>query len=295
MGGYRESVLRTALKPRWLALLALVIVVASGMARLGQWQLDRARANSRPAQQALLEREPVPLTGVFPPRTMFPGTGADLPVTVSGTWDTARQFLVTPRRAATGETEVKTLGYWVLTPLRLDDGSAVGVVRGWVRSADDPAVSPAGLPTGRVDVTGILQQADLPSERRPGEPSHLPAGQLDKVDMPHLIEVWPYPLYTGYIVLTAQSPASTGPSLQAVTVTPPSGGYALQNLSYAAQWFLFAGFGLFFWYRVVREDHRADLASAGTTTPGTTTPGAGAPEPVGDDEQTTPAVGGTHP
>ena len=35
--------LRTALKPRWLALLAVVLVAAAVMARLGEWQLDRAR------------------------------------------------------------------------------------------------------------------------------------------------------------------------------------------------------------------------------------------------------------
>ena len=35
--------LRTALKPRWLALLVVVLVAAAVMARLGEWQLGRAR------------------------------------------------------------------------------------------------------------------------------------------------------------------------------------------------------------------------------------------------------------
>jgi hypothetical protein len=36
-------------------------------------------------------------------------------------------------------------------------------------------------------------------------------------------------------------------------------GLALRNLSYAVQWWLFAAFGLFFWYRLVRDDHRGRL------------------------------------
>jgi cytochrome oxidase assembly protein ShyY1 len=39
---------------------------------------------------------------------------------------------------------------------------------------------------------------------------------------------------------------------------PPSG-FALQNLSYALQWWLFAGFAVFFWWRLVRDAHEREL------------------------------------
>ena len=44
--GYRDRVLRTALRPRWLALLALALALASVFAWLGTWQLDRARSEA---------------------------------------------------------------------------------------------------------------------------------------------------------------------------------------------------------------------------------------------------------
>ena len=59
-----------------------------------------------------------------------------------------------------------------------------------------------------------------------------------------------YPLVTGFMVADAASPG-----LAAVDVLS-GGGLAWQNLSYALQWWLFALFGLFLWFRVVRDDHR---------------------------------------
>jgi cytochrome oxidase assembly protein ShyY1 len=81
----------------------------------------------------------------------------------------------------------------------------------------------------------------------------------------------------GYVVQTSASPASAD-ALRAVPPQPPAG-LAFQNLSYALQWWLFSAFGIFFWWRLVRDDHR------GTLRP----PEPAAPDgpPVGDDEPVT--------
>lgn len=264
--------LRTALRPRWLALLVVVLVAATGMARLGQWQWDRAHDNAAPRVEATLQRPPVPLPDVLRARQTFTGAVADRAVVAEGTFDAGRQLLVAQRRLA-GET-----GWWVLTPLVLADGSAVGVVRGWVASPDDPAAAPSAVPAGPVALTGFLRPGEPPAPRTPGEGSGLPAGRIDRVDLTQLISRWPWPLLTGYVVATGYRPvtgatagATAGAAVPAVPASlrpvppiPPdrAAGLDWRNVSYAVQWFLFAAFGLFMWWRLVRDDHAGTLAGA---------------------------------
>ena len=269
---------RTALKPRWLALLVVVLLAATGMAWLGQWQLDRARERSVAAERARLPRDPVELSGVLRARRTFPGSAADELIVATGHWDPEHQVLVTPREQ-NGAT-----GMWVLTPLRLTDGSAVPVVRGWVSGPDDPAAAPPG--DEEVRVTGRLRPSEPPAEHEPGEGSGLPAGQLERVAVPLLIQQWPYPLLTGYVVQTAVTPPAAAPAPRPVPAEPQGGGLALQNLSYALQWWLFAGCGLFLWWRLVRDDHQGRPILRRPDDPG-----AG-PEPTVGEDDAVPAVSG---
>jgi cytochrome oxidase assembly protein ShyY1 len=259
-------VLRTALKPRWLALLVVVLVAATGMSLLGQWQLDRARERGAASQERAQSRIR-PLGEVLTARQTFTGDADGARVLARGEWDGARQLLVAGRELA-GRT-----GFWVVTPLRLPDGSGVAVVRGWVATATDAAVAP---PAGPVAVTGRLEPTEPPAQRAPGETSGLPAGQLDRLAATDLIAAWPYPLLTGYVVTESQQPPAAAPAPALVPPAPPETGLAWQNLSYAVQWWAFAFFGLFFWWRLVRDDHAGVLR-------GGRDPAAGNPEPVGDD------------
>jgi len=256
-------VLRTALKPRWLVLLVLALGLATVMAGLGQWQLDRARENSRrETVQAAASRPAVPLTELLAPRRSFTNAQADRPVTVTGRWDAAHQLLVDGRYLD------GVRGWWVLTPLVLDDGSAVAVVRGWVPSPTDPAADPGAVGGGDVQVAGVLRPGEPPVDREPGAGTGLPPGQLDGVDLTQLVQRWPQKLYTGYVVLTGevaaqvagQAPAAATAVPRLVPPTAPSNqSVAWQNLSYALQWFVFAVFLLLLWYRLVRDDHLGRL------------------------------------
>jgi surfeit locus 1 family protein len=262
-------VLRTALKPRWLALLAVVIVAAAVMARLGEWQLDRARQKGeRDRQAAAAAQPPVPVEQLLPARTAFPASAVDRRVTVRGRWDPAHQLLVPGRRLG------DATGLWVLTPVRLADGSGVAVVRGWVpdAAASAPAALPAPPTDTDVDIAGVLRPSEPVGDLLPGAVANAPAGQVPVVAAALLAQVWPYPLADGFVLQT--SPPA--PGLRAVP-TERGGGLAFQNLSYALQWWLFSAFGLFFWWRLVRDDHRGTLHPP----PG---PGAAAGPPVGDDE-----------
>ena len=157
-------------------------------------------------------------------------------------------------------------GLWVLTPLRLPDGSGVPVVRGWVPDAGNAAADPGDLPGGDVDITGVLQPTEDVTELDPGGASEVPSGQVALAAAPLLVQRWPYPLVTGYVVQTAASPAPAT-ALAAVPPSTGSGGLALQNLSYAFQWWAFSAFGIFFWWRIVRDAHHGRLRPADADEP----------------------------
>ncbi len=282
-GRYSGVMLRTALRPRWLGLLLVVLLAATGMAWLGQWQLNRARIHARgPALRAERAQEtatPKPLESVLKPQQTFLKNVVNTRVTVSGQWDGARRLLVT------GRTLDGRSGYWVLVPLRMSDGAAVAVVRGWVATPTDPAASSmATQGAGTTQVVGMLEPTEPPEQLAPGQGSGLPADQLQRVSAADLVNRWPYPLVTGFVVEQSQTPSSAAtPAL----VPPPSvdGGLDLQNVSYAIQWWIFAGLGVFLWYRLVRDDYRGDLRPAdgegedagGPGNPDSGTPGSGAP------------------
>jgi cytochrome oxidase assembly protein ShyY1 len=155
------------------------------------------------------------------------------------------------------------------------------------------------VPTGTVSVTGYLLPSEPPGEdgRAPGEPSGLPQGQVTQVDVTNLIKVWPQPLLTGYLLLSGQTPASATAPAHLVGLQAGNSALALQNVSYAIQWFLFAGFGMYVWWRLVREDYRGTLGRGRRERGGSAgpDPARSAAGPVGDDGAPTPAVGGTHP
>ena len=264
MAGYGGLVLRTALRPRWLALLLVVLVAATGMVLLGRWQLHRAREHGKvPVERALqaqLHATPKPLAQVITARETFPKVAVGVRVTATGHWDGAHRLLITGRQL-NGRT-----GYWVLVPLRLADGSALPVVRGWVAGPADPAaagpISSPSDPTGAgsVQVIGLLEPSEPPIELAPGKSSGLPADQLARIAATDLVNRWPYPLITGFVVQQSQSPA-TGPAPSPVPPPSPDGGLDLLNVFYAIQWWLFAGIAVFFWGRLVRDDHLQALAA----------------------------------
>lgn len=235
--------LRTALTPRWLALLALVLLVCAAFGWLGWWQLGVARDKGHAEALARARTAPtVALQDVLRPGQPFPESDVGRSVRVTGAYDGARRLLVTDRRQGGRP------GFWLLVPLRTTAGELLPVVRGWVPSADDPA---AAVPAGQVTVTGTLQPTEPPTDVSPG------AGRVDAVDTADLVNRWPdAPLYNGFVVLTAQDPPASPPAATVQVVPEQASGLAWRNAAYALEWWVFAAFALVLWGRMVADDHR---------------------------------------
>lgn len=269
--------LRTALRPKWLALLGLALVVVVVFGWLGLWQLNVAQQRDQAEILDQVQATPeMPIDQVLAPQGSFVGDHLGRAVTATGRYDAAGQVLVTGRRL--GEQS----GAWVLTPLVVDtSGARLAVVRGFLpegQSAPTP-------PQGEVTVRGSLQPQEGPAD----EPRVMPTGQLQTVDLARLVNVWPGRVYNGFVFATAESPAPDR-AAPLTAVPPPAvdpGGIHWRNAAYAVQWWIFAGFVLYVWWRMVRDDYRlgrglAEPASppehdsaAGTSTPASTASSAG--------------------
>ncbi|WP_265520698.1 SURF1 family protein [Oerskovia flava] len=257
----RRSFWDVARQPRMIGLLLVFLLAAAVCARLGVWQLDRAQQRADlAAQNAAVEAAatgPEGLGVLLPPQSTFPGEIVGREVWVEGEYE--QDQLLVAGRSLDGRT-----GYLVLTPLRVEDDGTGGaswsdlsgppvvpVVRGWVESPDDDAA--LDIPTGTVRLTGWVQASESTG------PGGLPVGQTDSVSSAALANAWGGPIYGGYVVLVSAEPpqpgpAEGGPALLPRPVIEGGTGLNLQNVFYALQWWVFGGFAVLLWARLVRDE-----------------------------------------
>jgi len=239
---------RAATSPRMLGLLLVFLAIAAVCTRLGVWQLDRAveRAQINEAARVAQQQQApaTPLGDLLAPQSTFPGDLVGTKVRVAGTFDGAT-LLVPGRVGPTGE-----VGFLVLDRFEVTDdgagaaGGVLPVVRGWVADAAAPPPPP-----DEVTVQGFLQA------RESFERADLPPGQLAAIAPGQLVNLWGGPMYTGYLVVS--DPVDAGID-QLPPPTLPGGGLNLQNLAYALQWWIFGGFAVLLWSRLVRDEARAE-------------------------------------
>jgi len=212
---------------KWVALTCLALLIMAGFGLLSHWQWERA-------QRDLITNEPtVPVQDLVTGTAPLAQSSYGQRVSASGVFDSSHQVVV--RRDSST--------FVVVTPLMRVGAPAIAVGRGTVSSPTDPAIG--RIPAGQVTIEGTLQ----PFDGDPGGVSNLPAGQANHLTA---AAVGLQPLVKGWI---AQAPAQDGLSETAVAYGPSaSTGLRAQNVTYAIQWILFAGFVVFFWWRLLRDD-----------------------------------------
>lgn len=240
------------MKPKWLGLLGVVVVVLFVFAQLGLWQLNVARDTAhQEALETARSLPPIALTDGLAPHQPMTAELAGRTVTLTGTYDASQQVIVTGRRLD-GQ-----VGYWVVAPVTVQgSGAHLAIVRGF--TTDPASVPPAQ--TGPVRFSGLL----APGESAPNHVEPLPPGQMQTVDLAVLVNKWPGALYNAMLFPVEQTPAAPA----GITHIPPPDlgvdGFAWRNLAYALQWWIFALFALYMWWRMVREEHER-LAIADST------------------------------
>lgn len=242
--------LRELLAPRLVALHVVGIIATGAAVTLGLWQLDVWQAERDAAARDLSDLAAVPIDEVIDGDDPFPGSAVGRPVTLTGWWLPESTFYATEREHDGQD------GFWVVTPVAVCDepaacatSSALLVVRGWTA---DPEAAPAA-PEGRVELSGWLQ----PPEGT-GRPDEDPRDDLlPEVRIADAIQRVDQDLYGAFLVAEQADPATGTDGL--VPVTPdsmpePSTDTGLRNLLYGVQWWVFAGFAIFVWWRWARDE-----------------------------------------
>ncbi|NHN56633.1 SURF1 family protein [Calidifontibacter sp. DB0510] len=237
--------LRTALKPRWLGLFAVLVVIVVSFSLLGLWQLNVARDKGTRAAEKTTDRPRVALEQIVTPHQPFPKDGSLRKVTVRGRYNPGQQVLVSGRLYQGRQ------GYWVVTGFRVaSTGATIPIVRGFVTTT-------SGIPaptSAQVTLDGALAPGESPASEQS------PPGQLSTVNLAELLSAWGGSFYNAFVFMTAERPAVTVAPVQPFPPPRPAvSGLQIRNLGYALQWWVFALFAVYIWWRMVRDDYRDGL------------------------------------
>jgi surfeit locus 1 family protein len=202
---------------------------------LGVWQIER-KAWKESLIAALTERVAAPPQALPAAKDWAKIDRASdeyRRVKFTATFDNAREALVFA--AATGfRPDVTSPGYWVFTPARLADGSAIVVNRGFVPDARrDPRSRPQGQTAEPIEITGAMR---WPEERHWFTPADDPARNLwftrDPVGMAAAKGVDPKMLAPFYVEQEAPMPPGGLPQPGKLVVVLSD-----NHLQYALTWF----------------------------------------------------------
>ena len=204
-----------------LSLVVVSLMVAAICVRLGVWQLDRL-AERRRVNAGLAGKRAIAPVVVVAAATLADSLGQQR-VVVRGAPDYERE------RVWSGRTFEGTPGVAIITPVRLADGSAVLVDRGWVPSPDARIVDRAAAREGdTLDVVGLALRA--PRARGDADPAAL-------------ADSFPYPI-ASLVVQWLPDSGAWSESPVPVRRWPAPRLDDGPHRSYAIQWFSFAAIAI---------------------------------------------------
>ena len=221
------SFFAVARQPKWIGALFLSLAVAAIFAALGQWQLERAFTKDNPSPGAInIETANVQI-------------------------DTKNVYIVANRLNGSER------GYWLITNSLESSGKNLTIALGW--SADlaevqgeREALMKSGLEKFETKLDGVFipSEAPLPQQR---------ADIFESLSLAQLVNVYspekPIQIEPHILALNGYSQASAWPPLKPINVAYAEG-QKINWLSafYFAEWLLFAGFAVFLWWRLVKDE-----------------------------------------
>lgn len=293
---------RVMRRPRWILALLLALAVAAGFAALAQWQAGFAVQNQ--VQESVDTETPRPLSDVAEATMGVTEDGAAVVVLAGGTF-TPENFVVVSQRVNGGVEGAWVVGDLVTTAPNAEPGAHLAVAIGWAPTvADAQAVADQLSQDPELFDAALIEGRYMPAEAPKIPASHLDPQAIAAMAPAHFANIWQAvdgPVYSGFLVMHgANGDAATVAALgldpiDSVAPLPVSAVNWL-NVFYAIEWLVFAGFAVFFWYRLARDawekEHElknlhaeaANASSAETSGDGASgkdeSSAAGMPEPV---------------
>lgn len=240
------------LRPKWIGVLALCLVVAGVFAWLGQWQLASAIDTDPPEDGAT---EVVrPLADVVAPGDYLLEEFGGQRVTIDGDF-AADDFYVVSSRYNDGEA-----GYWVTGQLRVTEPEAsIAVAVGFTPEREVADATAAALnvaPPQDVTITGRV----IDDEGTVAPSRSQPITEMARMSPATLLNFWNdvdgRDVYRPYLT----SDEAYG-ELESIHSPAPDLGSNINwlNIFYAAEWVIFAGFAFYLWYRLAKDEWEREL------------------------------------
>ena len=257
------------LRPRWVAALLLALSVAAAFALLGHWQLERAIESGVVVKRST--EQVMPLAKVAQPDGTVTQIATGQMVTAEGAWVPGDEQLITKR--LNGGVD----GFWVVSHFRTDAAASIAVARGWTPDKAGAQAVITALQTepenAPFTLTGRFLTGEAPELPDPEGDSM----ELTKVAPSALINLWAdftdESVYSAYIV---SADATAGLDLIDSPIPQVDQSLNWLNIFYAIEWVVFAGFAVFFWYRLVRDALEREQEEAALEDAAAGAPSAGA-------------------
>jgi cytochrome oxidase assembly protein ShyY1 len=252
------------LRPRWIGMLLLCLVVAGVFAWLGQWQLARA-VQTNPVPPGATE-EVQPLADIVAPGEYLPEPLVGQRVEATGTW-VPGDFLIVESRFNDG-----VEGYWVTGQLRLDPAASgsdaptsIAVALGWASTLQEAQnaveqlewdAESANAASHPVTVTGRIISDEGPVPPSPRDDPQTMSRMSPAALLGQWHDVEGLDVYRPYLVSETAPPLL----LDISSPAPEEGsGFNWLNIFYAIEWAVFAGFAFYLWYRLAKDAWEKEL------------------------------------
>jgi surfeit locus 1 family protein len=265
-------VIRIARQPKWILLLLFALALAAVFAWLGKWQVERAVLDSQAASAP---------TEIAKPLTELAKPGGPIPITAGGHLTSAEgAFDPEGFVELTGRLNQGEAGYWLVGRLLVvgsgADGTSVTgpgpesvslpVALGWAPTQElfdtaleaakqDARAAAQGQASSQpLSFSGRLMPTEAPEVPNPtGEPF-----EVSTLSLASLVNEWPN--YSGTAFGAYLIVDSSEYGLDVIDSAPPENSATLNwlNIFYAIEWVVFAGFAVYFWYRLVRDAYERE-------------------------------------
>lgn len=230
--------LKNLIKPRWIALTLFLLILFGLFVRLSNWQFDRydQRVLRNESTNAALSLAPKKIESIEQLSNLVQWEKIE----VTGNYLNDQSKLVRKQYLE------DSLGFWVLTPFKIQSGENILVNRGWIpigTSASTNLMIPLA-PSGTINLNGYLQ----PFANSINQPKDLPLNQVNTIDYKYFnVDV----ANNFYLQLTMSSPMDN--EVRIISLPKLTNG---PHLSYAIQWILFALLLPIGWYVLLKNESK---------------------------------------
>ena len=227
---------KNLIKPRWIALTLFLLILIYLFIRLSNWQFDRY-------DQRVLRNESTNVAlSLAPKKIDSVSQMSDLKqwekIELTGSYLSDQSKLVRKQYLE------NNLGFWVITPFKIQNGENILVNRGWIpigSSASSNQSIPLA-PVGTVNLEGYLQSFNESIT----QPKDLPLNQVNTIDYNYFeSEI----ANNFYVQLAKSSPMDNQVAI--IPLPELSNG---PHFSYAIQWILFALLLPIGWYVLLKNE-----------------------------------------